>query len=101
MRVPTIGTKIQGLTISSSQSWTAPQTCWLVGKAVILNTGGQAWLQYASHPVAGDPFDDYKGNCQVAFHILVRKGQTIQFHLENGGVFQEMALFTVEWAAIN
>ena len=98
MKVPTMGTKIQDLTISSTQTWTAPRTCFLVGKGAVLESVGKAYIQYDGHSIAGDPYNDVGRNDQVAFHILLRKGQTIKFHLEGGGRFQEMALYTVEWA---
>lgn len=73
--------------VSSSRSYTATASGFLIGKGVTLTSGGKAGVFLTDSDdfcVGGITYTDYSGNIQVAFCIPVYKGQTVYFRISGG-----------------
>lgn len=74
-------------TVSSSRSYTATASGFLIGKGVTLTSGGKAGVFLTDSDdfcVGGITYTDYSGNIQVAFCVPVYKGQTVYFRISGG-----------------
>ena len=74
-------------TVTSNRSYTAPANGFLLGKGVVLASGGKAGVFLTNsdtYCIGGIPYSDYSGNIQVAFCVPVYKGQTVYLRISGG-----------------
>ena len=83
-------------TVTSSRKYTSPANGFLLGKGVVLASGGKPGVFLTnsdSYCIGGIPYSDYSGNIQVAFCVPVYKGQTVYLRISGGSSkFEEVKL---------
>ena len=83
-------------TVTSSRKYTSPANGFLLGKGIVLASGGKAGVFLTdsdSYCIGGIPYSDYSGNIQVAFCVPVYKGQTVYLRISGGSSrFEEVKL---------
>ena len=83
-------------TVKSNRKYTASANGFLLGKGIVLASGGKAGVFLTdsdSYCIGGIPYSEYSGNIQVAFCVPVYKGQTVYLRVSGGSSrFEEVKL---------
>ena len=75
----------------TSGSWTAPENCFVVGKAVVQGDNSRAFIDVDGIMVAGIPYTTSGSMIQTLFCFPIAKGQTLNVSSGNNGRIQGMA----------